>query len=121
MSLVGCFALTAYLVSLGLPSGSDAEPAAARQGGSSLAPAPQLERDSGTDGTVEEGPSGFGLVLVWFGAMAAGSGTVVAFIVFRVEVRREKDARRAARHREEYRKDMRRYNAQMRGPRGDNT
>ena len=90
-------------------------------GGDGLAPAPTLDRDVGTaaDERVED-TSLTGLFL-WIGASVSGAVFLVSASLFRVEVRKEKDQLRAKRHRADYHKELRKYNAQLKGPPRHNT
>lgn len=89
-------------------------------GGDGL-PAPAVDRDVGTAADEQvESPSLSGF-LIWSGAIASGTVFLVSVVLFRVEVRKQKDVLRARRQREEYYRDLRKYNAQLKGPPRKNT
>lgn len=114
--LVACFALTAWLVVLGLPH-SEANPAASTsQGGSGLPPAPNLDSEPGANVGEQGSPVTLVNAWIWTGALVAGAGTVGTFLAFRTEVRKEKDVLHARQDRDDYRRELKRYNDQLQGP-----
>lgn len=114
-------ALTVSLTLAGL-SGSDEAPVLASQSGSAAVPsAPSLGSEAGAASRHEGAADGIPVMFVWVGALASSSGVVVSFVVFRSEVRKEKAAIKARKNRADYYKDLRKYNAQLKGPPRDNT
>jgi hypothetical protein len=113
--------LTVTLSIMAMPSGSE-EPVIASQGGSQPVPAaPSLAEGAGSPSQAESAPSGVPALVLWIGAVVSGSGVVVTFAVLRVEVTKEKAAIRAKKNRADYYKDLKKYNAQLKGPPRDNT
>src|SRR5688500_7046284 len=112
-TLVGCLALTAFMVALALPSGQEAAFEAQPHGGNALPSAPQLGQGAGTASEQDPDEGGTPAFFIWIGAVVGASGVTVSFLVFRVEVRKEKDMLRAKKQRAQYYKDLKRYNAQL--------
>jgi hypothetical protein len=120
-AMVGFLAFAVTFSMWALPS-SEPEAATPSQGGQpGLPSAPRLEEGAGAASRRDEGPSGGMVIVLWAGAAVASTGVVVSFLVFRVEVRKEKRLLRARRNRAAYYLDQRKYDAQMRGPPRNNT
>ncbi|MBI2077777.1 MAG: hypothetical protein HYT80_05310 [Euryarchaeota archaeon] len=112
----GSFGALAFLDSSSRDGSSD--PTFGENG---FGPAPTLDRDVGTaaDERVEDA-SATGLFL-WIGAIVSSVVFLVSATLFRLEVRKEKDSLRAKKQRADYYKELRKYNAQLKGPPKDNT
>ena len=114
-------ALTVSLTVAGLAGGDDAPVIASQAGSGPVAGAPSLESEPGAASRTEGAAEGIPVLFVWIGAVVSSSGVVVSFVVFRSEVRKEKAAIKARKNRADYYKDLRKYNAQLKGPPRDNT
>ncbi len=114
-------ALTVSFAVMALPGGEEA-PIVASQNGAAQGPAaPALGSDAGAASRLEGDADGIPVMFLWGGAIVSASGVTVSFLVFRGEVSKEKAAIKARKNRAEYYKDLRKYNAQLKGPPRDNT
>lgn len=84
-------------------------------------PSPALDGKARSEVVQDDGSDGEAWFLSWGWAAGSSFALVASFILLRVEIRREKDAQRARRSREEYTRELRRYNAQLRGHPRQNT
>lgn len=114
-------ALTVSLTIFALSGGEEAPVLASQNGAAPLAPAPALGSDAGAASRRESGAEGVPAIVLWVGAVVSSTGVAVSFLVFRSEVRKEKAAIKARKNRSDYYKDLRKYNAQLKGPPQDNT
>lgn len=120
LAILAFSVLTVSLSVLALPSGEDAPPFADRGQSQPVPGAPALEERAGA-ASQHEGSADEVSLFLWGGAVVSASGVLVSFLVFRVEVRKEKASLRVRKQRAEYYKDLRKYNAQLKGPPRDNT
>jgi len=114
-------ALTVSLVVWALPSGEDAPVIASQNGPGKVPAAPALGSEAGAATRIDGDPEGIPAMIIWIGAVVSASGVTVSFVVFRTEVSKEKAAIKARKNRADYHKDLRKYNAQLKGPPRDNT
>ena len=106
---------------LGIPHSEPNTLAASPHGGAGLPSAPQLAGDAGSASSREGGPSDPATKVFWTAAALCAAVFFSCMVAFRGEVRKEKESIRARKQRMDYHKDLKRYNAQLRGPPRDNT
>lgn len=103
-----------------MPSGDSQEFASGTMEDQAFA-SPALDGKARTEVARDDGSDGEPWFLSWGWSAGAALALVASFVLMRAEIREEKDTQRAKRNREAYTKELRRYNAQLRGPPRQNT